>query len=158
MKSGSCMTLPSMPDKHALCLTQPPLHPHKIMLCIWLTSKQVMHYELLPTDQTITVYLYWQQLEHWTLKQKEPALVNQKSLLFLHVNARPCVVQVARDNIQQCVIHLTPWTFHQRITTSSILWTTTFMGNPLQMWQRDFFVSKKPDFYHLGIVLLKAHW
>ncbi|XP_035218054.1 histone-lysine N-methyltransferase SETMAR-like [Stegodyphus dumicola] len=42
---------------------RPSLHPRKIMLCIWWTSRQVVHYELLPVGQTITAGLYSQQLE-----------------------------------------------------------------------------------------------
>ena len=63
----------------------------------------MVHYELLPTGQTITGDLYSQQLERvqQALRQKEPALVNRKGILFLHDNARPHVARVVRDTIQQ---------------------------------------------------------
>ncbi|XP_035209264.1 histone-lysine N-methyltransferase SETMAR-like [Stegodyphus dumicola] len=34
------------------------LHPRKIILCIWCTSRQMVHYELLPVDQTIMAGRY----------------------------------------------------------------------------------------------------
>ncbi|GFY58315.1 histone-lysine N-methyltransferase SETMAR [Trichonephila inaurata madagascariensis] len=37
---------------------RPPIHPLQIMLCIWWTCRQVVHYELLPTGQTVTADLY----------------------------------------------------------------------------------------------------
>lgn len=81
--------------------TRPSLHPHKIMLCIWWTSWQVVHYEPLQTGQTHTADLYSQQLEHVqeASMQKEPALVNRKGVLSLHDNARSHVAQVVRDTI-----------------------------------------------------------
>ncbi|GFW18929.1 histone-lysine N-methyltransferase SETMAR [Trichonephila clavipes] len=42
---------------------RPPMHPRKIMLCVWWTCRQVVRYELLPTGQTVTADLYSQQLE-----------------------------------------------------------------------------------------------
>ncbi|GFV66190.1 histone-lysine N-methyltransferase SETMAR [Trichonephila clavipes] len=64
---------------------KPAMHPRKIMLCVWWTCREVVHYELLPTDLTVTADLYSQQLERvqQALHQKEPALVNRLSpLLF----------------------------------------------------------------------------
>ena len=80
---------------------RPPMHPRKIMLCAWWTGRRVVHYELLPTGQTVTGDLYSQQLEHvqQALPQKESALVNRKGVLFLHDNARLHVARVVRDTI-----------------------------------------------------------
>src|SRR5215813_7550181 len=100
--------------------SRPPMHPRKIMLCVWWTSRQIVHYELLRMGQTVTADLYSQQLERvqQALEQKEPALVNRKGVLFLHDNARPHVVQVARNTIQHlvgrlCAILLTHLTLLQ---------------------------------------------
>ncbi|GFY35292.1 histone-lysine N-methyltransferase SETMAR [Trichonephila clavipes] len=79
------------------------MHPRKIMLCVWWTCEQVVHYELQPTGQTVTGDLYSQQLERvqQALHQKEPALVNGKGIMLLHDNARPRVAQMARNTIQR---------------------------------------------------------
>ncbi|GFW46741.1 histone-lysine N-methyltransferase SETMAR [Trichonephila clavipes] len=52
------------------------MRPRKIMLCVWWTCRQVVHYELLPTGQTVPVDLHSQQLERvqLALHQKELAL------------------------------------------------------------------------------------
>ena len=77
------------------------MHPRKIMLCAWWTGRRVVHYELLPTGQTVTGDLYSQQLERvqQALSQKDSALVNRKGVLFLHDNARTHVARVVRDTI-----------------------------------------------------------
>ncbi|GFU33018.1 histone-lysine N-methyltransferase SETMAR [Trichonephila clavipes] len=82
---------------------RPSMHPLKIMLCVWWTCRQVAHYELLPTGQAINVDMYSQQLERvqQALHPKEPALVNRKSVLLLHDNARPHAARVARNMIQR---------------------------------------------------------
>ena len=82
---------------------RPPMHPRKIMLCVWRTGGQDVQYELLPTGQTITGDLYSQQLERLqqAFRQKESVLVNRKGVFFLHDNARPHVTRVVRDTIQQ---------------------------------------------------------
>lgn len=118
-------------------------------LCILCTNQQVVHYKQLPMGQTITANLYSQQLEcvQQALKQKEPALVNHKSVLFLHNNARP---QVARDIIQ--------W----------LNWETPchppYPSDPADnnllhsLHKHLSWKSKSPDFYCQGIAQLEAPW
>ena len=105
----------------------------------WWTGRQILHYELLPTGQTITGDLYSQQLERvqQALRQKKPELLNRKGVLFLHDNARPHVARVVRDTIQQLgweilYHHLT---MRQPITTYSTPWIIIFMENPSPMKQ-----------------------
>ncbi|GFU42684.1 histone-lysine N-methyltransferase SETMAR [Trichonephila clavipes] len=120
----------------------PPMHTRKIMLCVWWTCRQVVHYELLPTGQTVTADLYSQQSERVqrVLHQKEPALVNRKSVLLLHDNARPHVARVGRNTIQRLswetlchppyLLDLAPFSL---LTTSSIPWTIIFVVNSSPM-------------------------
>ncbi|GFU04109.1 histone-lysine N-methyltransferase SETMAR [Trichonephila clavipes] len=71
---------------------RPPMHPRKIMLCVWWACRQV-----------VSADLYSQQLERvqHALHQKEPELVNRKGVLLLHDNTRPHVTRVARNTIQR---------------------------------------------------------
>ena len=116
---------------------RPPMHPRKIMLCIWWTSRQVVHYELLPTGQMVTALLYSQQLERvqQALRQKEPALVNRKvysSCMTKHgpiSRAWPGIPYSAFVG-RLCAILLTHLTLRQQITTFFTPWTIIFVENP----------------------------
>lgn len=61
------------------------------------------HYELLPTDQIMTVDQYSQQMERvkQALKQMGTSLVNHKGVMFLYENPSPHVERVVRDTIWQ---------------------------------------------------------
>ena len=143
---------------------RPPMHPRKIMLCVWWTGHQVVHYELLPMGQTVTGDLYSQQLERvqQALRQKEPALVNRKGVLFLHDNARPHVTQVVWDTIQQLgwetLCHppyspdLAPSDYHLFHSLDNHLRGKSFT-NEADLCQAltDFFASKTPTFTARGL-------
>ena len=120
----------------------------------------MVHYELLPTGQTITGDLYSQQLEpvQQTLTQKEPALVNHKGVLFLHDNVRPHVVRVVRDTIQQlgweALRHppyspdLAPTDYRLFHSLDNDLRGKSFTSETdLRQAFTNFFASKTPEFY-----------
>lgn len=60
------------------------------MLSVFWDIKGIVHYELLPRNQTITADFYIAQLERWkaALEEKRPRLVNRHAVVFHH-NARP---------------------------------------------------------------------
>lgn len=77
-------------------------HTCKSMLCVFVEGLQFVQYELLQTGQTVTAELYSQRLERVKQAlQQDPALVNRKSVLFLHNNDRPHVTRVDRNTIQR---------------------------------------------------------
>ncbi|XP_076053689.1 histone-lysine N-methyltransferase SETMAR-like [Oratosquilla oratoria] len=150
---------------------RPPMHSRKIMLCVWWTGRQVVHYELLPTGQTVTGDLYSQQLKRvqQALSQKEPALVNRKGVLFLHDNAKPHVARVVRDTIQQLgwetLCHppyspaLAPSDYHLFHSQDNHLRGKSFTNEAdLRQALTDFFASKTPEFYRKGIEQLETRW
>ena len=57
-------------------IAKPGLHPKKVLLCIWWDIKGVVHYELLPQNQTVTGDLYCSQLVRLkeAVEQKRPHL------------------------------------------------------------------------------------
>jgi [histone H3]-lysine36 N-dimethyltransferase SETMAR len=150
---------------------RPPMHPRKILLCVWWTQRQVVHYELLRPGQTITGALYSTQLErvHQALKQKEPALVNRRGVLFLHDNARPHVARVARDTIQrlgwETLCHppyspdLAPSDYHLFHSLDNHLRGKSFPNEEaVRQALTTFFASQPPEFYRTGIAQLETRW
>ena len=102
----------------------------------------MVHYELLPTGQTITGDLYLQQLERvqQALHQKEPSLVNGKGVLFLHDKANRMSSELSGipySNVggRLCAIHRIHLTLRQPITTYSTPWIIIFVENPSPMKQ-----------------------
>ena len=61
----------------------------KIMLFVWWDWKGVVFFELLPRNQTINFYFYCRQLNklNAVVKEKWPAMVNRKGVIFQHDNA-----------------------------------------------------------------------
>ncbi|KAF2344325.1 Transposase type 1 [Trinorchestia longiramus] len=148
-----------------------PMHPRKIMLCVWWTGRQVVHYELLPTGQTVAGDLYSHQLERVQreLSQKEPALTKRKGVLFLHDNARPRVAPVVRDTIQQLgwetLCHppyssdLAPSDYHLFHSLDNYLRGKSFTNEAnLNQTLTDFFAPKTPEFYCKGSEQLETRW
>jgi histone-lysine N-methyltransferase SETMAR len=71
------------------------LHPKKITLSVWWGVKEIIHWELLPTDFTITADLYCQQLDRVAAKLQG----KQDRIYFLHDNARPHIAKSTREKL-----------------------------------------------------------
>ena len=78
------------------------LHPKTVMLCIWWDWKGVLHYELLPENQTINSK-YCCQLNQLkaALNEKCPELVNRKCVIFYQDTARLHVSLMTRQKLLQ---------------------------------------------------------
>ena len=131
----------------------------------------MVHYELLPTGQTITGDLNSQQLERaqQALHQKEPPLVNRKGVLFLHDNAKPHVARAVRDTIQQLgwetlchppySLDLAPNDYHLFHSLDNHFLGKSFTNQTdLRQALTNFYASKAPEFYRKGIKQLKTRW
>uniref|UniRef100_A0A0K0EU74 Histone-lysine N-methyltransferase SETMAR (inferred by orthology to a human protein) n=1 Tax=Strongyloides venezuelensis TaxID=75913 RepID=A0A0K0EU74_STRVS len=72
---------------------KPQITPKKVMVTVWWSSEGLVNYEFIKLGKTINSEFYCAQLEkmHQKLSKKRPSLVNRKSPILLHDNARPHV-------------------------------------------------------------------
>lgn len=143
----------------------------KLLLCVWWTSKGIIHHEFLKMKETITADIYCAQLERVQEKllEKQPALVNRKKILFLQDNARPHVAKQTISKITELdweiMCHppyspdLSPTDFHLFFHLDNILRKKTFKNETdLKAEVSTFFNSKPTDFYRDGITKLQNRW
>lgn len=150
---------------------KPDLHPKKVMLSIWWNFKGIIHFELLPANQTITSEVYCAQLERLSqvLKEKEPALVNRKGVILHHDNARPHCSRITLEKLRELGWEvlpqpsyspdISPSDFHLFRSLQNFLAGKKFKNEELlKNALDDFFLSKSPEFYSRGIKMLPERW
>lgn len=158
-------------DQSAEPAAKAGLHPKKVMLCVWWNMKGIIHWELLPANETITGDLYAKQLDRLqqALLLKQPALVNRKGVILLHDNARPHTSKVVKEKLKE--LHweilphppyspdLAPSDYHLFRSLQNHLMGRNFEDEEdLKNDIVDFFASKSVDFYSRGIQKLPERW
>lgn len=157
------------PNKVAAPRVKADLHPRKVLLCVWWDQEGVLHYELLPRNQTITAEVYCQQLRRLNnaIHEKRPGL--RHDVLLLHDNARPHVARATKEVIEELgwevLPHppyspdLAPSDFHLFRSLSNQLRGISFTDDPaLDNWIDEFFASKSSNFFRSGIRKLPERW
>jgi [histone H3]-lysine36 N-dimethyltransferase SETMAR len=144
----------------------------KVMLCVWWNYEGVLHFELVPEGRAMNSELYCEQLDrmYTVLKEKYPALVNRKHVLFQQDNARP---HTSRRTLQKLdefdgvklLPHpayspdLAPSDFHLFRSMAHFLSGRTFDNiADVEEGCREFFSSKPKDWYLKGIENLSRQW
>uniref|UniRef100_A0A1I7V3L7 HTH_48 domain-containing protein n=1 Tax=Caenorhabditis tropicalis TaxID=1561998 RepID=A0A1I7V3L7_9PELO len=141
------------------------LHPKKVLLCIWWSVEGPVHWELLPTNTTVTADLYCKQLTRVAEKIKG----KMDRVYFLHDNARPHVAKVTHQKIQELgwttLAHppyspdMAPTDYHLFRSLTHFLDGKQFQNEDhLKTELQSFFDSKPREFYRKGIEQLPIRW
>lgn len=146
------------------------LHPRKVMLSVWWDWKDVVFFELLPRNRTITSDVYCRQLDRLneSVIQKRPELVNRKGVVF-HDNARPHTSLATRQKLLEFGWDVLPHTayspdlapsdFHLfRSLQNSLRGITLNSDEAVNQHLVQFFANKDRSFYERGIMKLTERW
>ena len=130
-------------------------------------KKGILHFELLPNNQTITSGVYSAQSERLdqALRRKEPALINRKGVILHHDNARPHAARFTVDKIRQLGWEvlpqpayspdIAPSDYHLFRSLQHFLSGKNFqIEKCIKNVLTDFFESKSQEFYNRGIKML----
>lgn len=150
---------------------KPSIHQEKMLLCVWWTTAGIVHFELLPSGQTITAEIYSAQLNRVSvaLSQKQPALANRKGVVFHQDNARPHTARITQETLArlqwELLPHppyspdLAPSDYHLFLALDNHMRNRVFQNRrALEDEVTQFFNSKKQDFYKKGIYDLVSKW
>lgn len=135
------------------------------MLSVFWDRRGVIHWELLPANQTITAQLYCEQLERVRKKLRNRKL----PVLVLHDNARPHVARLTQETLARFdwehLAHapyspdMAPSDYHLFRALEHFLRGKKFEAiDEMLASLEEFFISKDRKFYHNGIHLLLEKW
>lgn len=150
---------------------KPNLHPKKIMVTVWWSRGGLIHYEFLKRGETITSTSYCTQIEimHKKLAVKCPSLVNRKTPILLHDNARPHVAHKTLEKLNELRYEmlphppyspdLSPTDYHFFRALQHFLSGKQFKNDvsTKQAFEK-FIASRTTEFYETGISKLVSRW
>lgn len=153
------------PREPGLPVPKTDIHSKKVMLSIWWCMTGPIHWELLPTNTTVTADVYCKQLEAVAAK----VCGKMDRVFYLHDNARPHVAKTVRQKLLEIgwttLPHppyspdMAPTDYHLFRSLSHFLDGQSFTDEDhLKSVLQTFFDNKSPDFYKQGIEALPIRW
>lgn len=147
------------------------LHPEKVMVTIWWTSKGPIHFSFLQPGETINAVKYCEEIDivHAKLAEKQPALANRHGPILLHDNARPHTSRVTVQKLLQSGFEIlphppyspdvSPTDYHLFRSLESFCRQKVFRNRAevIKAFE-DFIASKNQAFYKKGIMDLESRW
>jgi len=150
---------------------KPKLTPRKVMVTVWWCDAGIIHYSFLNPGETITAERYCHEIDemHKKLKTLCPGLVNRKSPILLHDNARPHISKVTLQKLNELgyetLLHppyspdLSPTDFYFFRHLYNFLREKNFKNqNDAQNAFQEFVASRTDAFYADGIKQLVSRW
>jgi [histone H3]-lysine36 N-dimethyltransferase SETMAR len=144
---------------------KPDLHPKMVMLSVWWNMNGVVHWELIPTNTTVTADVYCRQLDTVASKLKG----KQDKIYFLHDNARPHIAHSTHRKLLELgwtvLPHppyspdLAPTDYHLFRSLAHHLSEKRFDNeDDLKIDLENFFNHQSKAFYQQGILSLPQRW
>ncbi|XP_025155140.1 histone-lysine N-methyltransferase SETMAR-like [Harpegnathos saltator] len=138
---------------------------------MWWDWKRIIHYELLPSGQSLNSDLHCQQLTRLkqAIDEKRPELSNRKGVVFHQDNARLYTSLTTRQKLRElgsevishppCSPNLAPSHYHlfkhlQNFLDGTKLASREAGENELVK----FFTNRDEDFFNRGIMKLPSKW
>lgn len=147
------------------------IHPKKLLMSVWWTSRGIVHVEFLKANQTINGKVYCDQIRraYSKLSKMQPSLVNRKGVLLLQDNARPHTSKLAQETLKELKIEtlphppyspdISPCDYYLFSCLSNFQRNKTYdSDDSLKNDIVNFFNSKNSDFYRTGIYKLVNNW
>jgi transposase len=142
---------------------------HRARGGIWWDTEEIIHYEVLERNLTVTAERYCQQLRRLeeAIQQKRPG--RRHEVILQHDNARPHTSNMTKAAIQELdweiLPHppyspdLAPSDYHLFRALSNNLRGVSFNNDAeLRNWLDDFFTAKPTDLFKHGIEELPERW
>lgn len=151
-----CKRSCSKRDEAAQMVAKPGLTTRKVLLCIWWDYKEIIHYELPPSSQTLNSEIYCQQLTHLqeAIDQKRPELANRKGVVLK-------LRELGWDILMHlpCSPDIAPSDYHLFLSLQNSLGGLKFNSKEdCENHLAEFFANRDKEFYESGIIKLSLKW
>lgn len=150
---------------------KPDFRQKRVLLSVFWWKGGIIHWETIPTGQTINSHLYCQQLDRVQQKIRSPGLSGhfRRGVIFQQDNATPHVANMTLQKLNQLgwerLIHpayspdCAPSDYHLFASLSHSLAGKNFVNfDHVKKHLHSYFASKALTFYARGINLLPEKW